>query len=318
MKIAFHRYRLWFRANYGSVGPANFREGALLRITFDDGLIGYADCHPWVELGDLPLAKQLDILQSRNKTPLLECSCHFARLDAEARKAGLSVFEGLAIPPSHQLLALEDDIAMFIAQGLTHFKLKCGKFPENELSSMLAWMNFHPNMHLRLDFNERLRREAFLKYWQSLPLNLRDAIDFIEDPYPYDTNQWTHDQQRLGVSFAADAQAMHAQHFPDSARVIILKPAVNGLPQNIAAETQIVVTTYLDHPLGQMCAAFVAAKLKMRYPAQVGVCGLLSHKYYHADAFIAAVHAQGPLLSPPGGTGFGFDASLKALPWHTL
>jgi O-succinylbenzoate synthase len=49
------------------------RQGALLKIVFADHLVGYADCHPWPELGDIPLAEQVALFsQGHFETPHLK------------------------------------------------------------------------------------------------------------------------------------------------------------------------------------------------------------------------------------------------------
>ncbi len=318
MRIDHHSYQLSYKDNYGTVGPGSIREGMLLRLTFDDGLVGYCDCHPWVELGDWPLSKQLSALRTHQKTPLLECSFRFARLDAEARHEQRSLFIGLEIPPSHRLVSLSDNLAALTIEGFTRFKLKIGKDPEREISTMNVWVKSNPGVKLRLDFNERLTRDDFLGYWTKIPLTLRECIDYLEDPYFYEPEIWQKDQQELGVSFAADHSAVKALQFPKSARVIVHKPAVEVLSQKLDETTQLVITTYLDHPFGQMCAAYTAALLKVQYPRQVGYCGLLSHECYQSDPFIDSVHAVGVHLSPPGGTGFGFNNLLEGLQWQSL
>lgn len=321
MKIACHLYELHYRENYNTLGQAGSRCGALLRIIFDDGLVGYCDCHPWTELGDLPLQKQLSAFAENRRTPLLECSLYFARLDAEARHNQLSLFEGLAIPLSHQLVDLAADFKELMDQGITLFKLKAGTFPEKEISTMKSWVKGLGNnagMRLRLDFNEKLSRQVFLEYWEKIPLEVRHSIDFVEDPYPYEPTEWSNDQKTLGVPFAADHHAAKVLLFPESARFHIHKPAVDKTPQITGRNTQFVVTSYLDHPLGQMCAAYTAGKLKALHPDRISYCGILTHKCYKEDLFVKSVCSVGPQLIPPQGTGFGFDTLLKEVQWQSL
>ena len=75
MKISFSSYAL-----------AAKRQGALLKVEFEEGMIGYADCHPWPELGDVPLQEQLHLLARAEKTALTACALEWALLDATARK----------------------------------------------------------------------------------------------------------------------------------------------------------------------------------------------------------------------------------------
>lgn len=318
MKIAYSPYQLKFSNNFGTLGERETREGALLKIIFEDGLIGYCDCHPWVELGDQSLQEQLAALSHPEQTPLLRCSFRFARIDAKGRRDRRSVFEELSIPPSHQLISLDVSPETCIAEGITHFKLKVGLKPESEIPTLHSWIEKWPTIKLRLDFNEKLARLDFLDYWRSFSPELKRRIDFVEDPYSYDGALWTKDQQHLGVCYAADRAAIQAAQEPDSARYLVHKPAVEETIRPGHKNTRLVVTSYIDHPFGQMCAAYAAAKLKVLYPKQVDFCGLLTHKCYQSTPFVDAISASGAMLSPPNGTGFGFNHLLEELPWQNL
>jgi O-succinylbenzoate synthase len=89
-----HRYTLRMRSGVAREGAPCIREGALLRN--DDG---FADVHPWPELGDAPLDEQLALLADGQITPLTRASLQCAALDRNARRRGVSLFEGLTIPP---------------------------------------------------------------------------------------------------------------------------------------------------------------------------------------------------------------------------
>jgi O-succinylbenzoate synthase len=76
---------------------------------------------------------------------------------------------------------------------------------------------------------------------------------------------------------------------------------------------EIVVTSYMDHAIGQMFAAQFAAAHGV-----TNVCGLFTHVLYEPDPFFERVRAEGPRLLAPEGTGIGFDDLLESLPWKTL
>jgi len=318
MKISVYQYRLWFKGEYATVSQRPFREGALLRMLFKDGCIGYSDCHPWVELGDLPLQDQLAALSKGRTTPLLACSEKFARVDAEARAKKQSVFDGLEIPKSHLLLSLDDSIGKMVSDGFDTFKVKCGSNSDRELETLRHWNSIVPTGLFRLDFNEKLCRNGFVEFWRKMPGKLQKQIDFIEDPYPYDPTAWTADQEYLQVSFASDRQSQKAVQYPNSCHAIVLKPAVERMPNLLPVSNRFVVTTYLDHPVGQMCAAYASAILKKQYPHLVGTCGLMSHLCYERNEFIDAMRSKDTALLPTEGNGFGFDSLLEALPWQNL
>ena len=79
-----------------------------------------------------------------------------------------------------------------------------------------------------------------------------------------------------------------------------------------------VVTSYLDHPLGQSAAALAAAELARAWPGRVEPCGLLSQHVYAPNAFSERISGAGPWFRPPGGTGLGFDDLLEGLAWRPI
>ena len=66
---------------------------------FVDG--GYGCVHPWPEFGDAPVEEQLRLLSEGVTTPVTAMALRCAEIDGEARRAGVSLFEGLEIPRSH-------------------------------------------------------------------------------------------------------------------------------------------------------------------------------------------------------------------------
>lgn len=263
-----HRYTL--RSRTGGT-----REGALLRI--DDG---FADVHPWPELGDAPLGEQLALLARGRTTPLTRASLRLAGVDREARQRGVSLFEGLMIPLSHWP-------GPDPAPGFDTVKTK----GVQEVPS---------DVRIRIDFNARLTPEEFLRIAETLP---RERVDFIEDPCPYDRELWRDLRERTGLRLALD-------RFEGQADVLVHKPA---LQTEWPVHNDVVVTSYMDHPVGQFGAAWVAAKHETN-----SRCGLFTHVLYEPDAFLERVESEGARLLPPRGTGIGFDDLLERLPWKSI
>lgn len=263
-----HRYVLRRRAG-------GTREGALLRA---DG--GFADVHPWPELGDAPLDEQLALLARGETTPLTRASLHLAALDSDARRRGVSLFDGLTIPLSHW--PGNDPPA-----GFDTVKTK-------------GVMDVPPHVRIRIDFNALLTPDEFLRIAPTLP---RERIDFIEDPCPYDRDTWRSLRAQTGLRLALD-------RFEGEADVLVHKPA---LQTQWPVSQDIVVTSYMDHPVGQFGAAYVAATHDTN-PR----CGLFTHVLYEPDAFIERIASKGARLLPPHGTGIGFDDLLERIPWQRL
>ena len=74
----------------------------------------------------------------------------------------------------------------------------------------------------------------------------------------------------------------------------------------------IVITSYMDHPMGQFGAAYFAAL----HPAPR--CGLFTHVLYEKNEFSERIVSDGARLLAPEGTGIGFDDLLEHLPWKRL
>lgn len=255
------------------------RRGALIRLDS-----GFADVHPWPELGDAPLETQLFLLRSGKTTPLTQRSLRMALIDGGARERGVSVFEGRQIPLSHWPGSDPP--------------------PEFDTAKIKSIDRIPDRVRLRIDFNARLRPEEFLMIAEGLP---RDRIDFIEDPCPYDGATWSALREQTGLRLALD-------RFPaeEGVDVLVIKPAIQEMTPT---KKEIVITSYMDHPLGQFGAAYVAAKNAKRVSAR---CGLFTHVLYERNAFSELIRSDGARLLPPEGTGIGFDALLERLPWKKL
>ena len=81
--IEYWRYELIPKRRLSAIAADGPRRGALLRV---DG--GFADVHPWPELGDANLDDQLALLARGETTPLTRASLQFASIDAAARDRG--------------------------------------------------------------------------------------------------------------------------------------------------------------------------------------------------------------------------------------
>lgn len=278
--IEYWRYELTPKRRLSAVANAGPRRGALIRVNG-----GVADIHPWPELGDLPLDEQLALLARGEATPLTRASLEFASLDAPARRDGRSLFDGLTIPPSHW--PGPDPPAAFDTVKLKSIDV----IPDR--------------VQLRIDFNATLTAEEFVQIAATLP---RERIDFIEDPCSYDAAVWRELRSTTGLRLALDRAASSSE--ADSYDVLILKPALEEIPRTNA---EIVVTSYMDHPIGQLCAAYAAATANI-----TSTCGLITHVLFENDPFIERMHIDGTRLVPPDGSGWGFDDLLENLPWQKL
>ncbi len=293
MKIHYSPYTL------AGKPPFKDREGALLQVQFADGNIGYADVHPWHEFGDKPLAEQISLLYKGVPTSLTKRSLYFAKIDADARMAKINLFKHLIFPESHWLVTSPDEP---IPEKFKTVKIKAD--PSTDLKKQLS--SLPPDLKIRIDFNNKHTFESFSK-WLPTISEFTSRIDFIEDPFPYDEDQW----KTISVPLATDFQS-------EMGDIAIIKPAIEDLEDFKECE-RIIVTSYLDHPIGQLGAAYIAGILRDKHPKRGEVCGLLSHLIYQKNSFSERLSNDGPtLIATTGGLGFGYDDLLKKLSWKSM
>lgn len=302
--IHYWRYTLRSATALNAVSARREHEGALLRIGD-----GFGCLHPWPELGDLPIDAQLARLGRGESTPLIEGALRCAAADGEARLARRSLFER-SIPESHWLALPGDLPDEAKAAGYDRVKLKIGRDLASELDQARLWGG--TGFHLRLDANGSLDEAVFLAFWKSLGPT-RDRVELVEDAIPPETAAW----ERLrgaGVPLAVDREA-EKRFLPGD--IAVLKPALSGWVPAVPA--QYLVTSYMDHALGQIWAAAEASRLSAGVNSDgMLVCGLMTHRCFEPDPFFEQIRCEGSRLIAPAGTGLGFDDLLEGLPWKRL
>lgn len=306
-------YRLRAKGFLNAVSGRREFEGALIRLGG-----GYGCIHPWPELGDPPLAKCLADLAGARRWPIVRRALRCVQFDSAARSHEESLFEELEVPRSHATLSAPDPAALAaaVAAGFEVVKLKCAGEAHQERAFLSSMAQEYPNLRWRLDFNESATADQVAGLLAGLPDAARRALDFVEDPFPYAEGGWVELRRRTGVCLAVDREA---SPLSIGAKVLIIKPAVDEpLPLAEAAlrnRQRVVLTSYMDHPLGQAFAAWEAARLGLQFPGLPGVCGLQTHHLFQPDAFSELLGPWSPVFQPPPGTGLGFDDLLDALPW---
>jgi O-succinylbenzoate synthase len=302
------------------------RSGALIEVTFDDETTGYADIHPWAEFGHAPLEEQLASLATDHPTPLANLALRHARTDAAARRAAVSLFDGLPEVGSHALFtdwikAPRSAFEQCAAEGYTAAKLKIGQDPEREAEALNNLADIA--LRWRLDANASLTDIPSLAVfldWLTPPI--RDKIEFLEDPFSYDPRAWSAACEQIKINLAVDWELPKAPPPWPGAQILVIKPASqDAFPLALTAThagMEMVVTHSMDHPLGQSVALWTAMRLRQRHCDLVREGGLQAVGLYQPDEFAAEIKTKGPRAIPPQGTGFGFDGLLAKLPWTLL
>lgn len=312
-KPLISRYRLKTRGFLNSISNRREFEGVLIQV---DG--GFGCIHPWPELGDPPLEKCLADLAGARRWPIVRRALRCAEYDSVARRFDHSLFEEMEVPESHATLAKGDvaEVALAVEAGFSTIKLKTGRDPSAEAGFLDDIAAEYPSLRWRLDFNECLTPDDAADFLTGLKEKTREVIDFVEDPCPYSDSAWTALYQRTRMKLAVDREAAPLS---TAAQVMVVKPAIDE-PFLLAEAAlwnnqRVVVTGYMDHPVGQTFAAWEAARLGLQFPGLVGMCGLQTHHLFEPDAFTEMLGPWSPVFKAPDGNGLGFEDLLDELPW---
>jgi O-succinylbenzoate synthase len=284
------------------------RDGALIRVEWAHGQTGFSDLHPWPEFGEPALDEHLKSLADLKFTPLAEKSMEFNYQDREYRLVKRNAFLGLILPRAHRLVfdvedLEENQLREWVREGFTHVKVKMGRNLPSETEAFVRLALSVPVMW-RVDFNGRIQEAEFLKWWSGLDAKIKARIDFVEDPLEQGElkidGPWANDWKRQ-----------------PRARIRVVKPAREPV-EDFAGFQRVVFTHSLDHPIGQACSAWAAARYYMQHPKRTEVCGLAATDFFQPDDFSKAWRNGGPRMKPTDGTGFGFDELLHGLQWERL
>ena len=312
-KPLISRYRLKARGLLNALTRRRDFEGALIQI---DG--GFGCIHPWPELGDPSLEKCLADLAGPRRWAVVRRAVRCAEYDRVARSFEHSLFEEMEVPHSHATLVkmTSAEVAAAVAADFTTIKLKVGRDPSAEARFLDAMAAEYPALKWRLDCNEALESAEAAAFLLGLAVATRAAIDFVEDPCPYSESAWSDLRRQTQVDLAVDREA---STLSAAAQVMVIKPAIDEpfllAEAAIRHRQRVILTSYMDHPVGQTFAAWEAARLELQFPGLVGMCGLQTHHLFEPDAFTEMLGPWSPEFQVPDGLGLGFDDLLEALPW---
>lgn len=319
MKIYYHPYSLKAKNALNAKSSSYEYHGVLLKIGE-----GHACLHPWQQLGDPPLNILFKQLQQGQKNPLITQAFNCAAADAAGRKQGKSLFQDLLIPESHATITGGmAEIESALANGFSTVKLKTGKNPAREIT-LLTEINRHfPNLPLRLDFNNALTSSELLHFLDSLNSSTRQQIEFLEDPYKNKVEEKNaaqpqpHDFYQIPLAIDQEVET-----YTSSFAYAVAKPAKNNTSR-ILKNCQIhhrkcVITSYMDHPIGQAYAAYNAGLAWRKSPEILSLCGLMTHDLFLQTPFSECLGNGRSKWSYNCGTGLGFNDLLETIPWKSL
>ncbi|MCB0365990.1 MAG: hypothetical protein H6624_11370 [Bdellovibrionaceae bacterium] len=326
MKVWYSPYTLnpLFALNAKSKDPSP-RQGFLLKVEFSDAGLGYADCHPWPEFGDDPAYIQLEGLQKDRPSPLLARSLELARWDAGARSKGESLFPTEPVLSSHYTLPDWENFSLPLLndisnQGYAVIKLKVGPNLEEAGHFLRRLISVLPeDMKLRLDFNLTGDPESLSQWISGLGQDFLPCIDFFEDPFPYDPDQWKAFRDKWGIPMALDQELRWDQDL-SGADVLVIKPVRNSGEDiekcaDLFGQKRWVFTHAMDHPVGRMMALAYAMNFYGINPQKVEAGGFESRPIYHPTAFDDGIFTDGYLQLGTDDVGIGFSQQLDDCEW---
>ncbi|WP_413291657.1 o-succinylbenzoate synthase MenC [Bdellovibrio sp. HCB185ZH] len=326
IKLSYYEYVLTPFTTLNAVSAGLPRRGALIKVEWPQGFVGYGDLHPWPELGDTPLDDQLAALKKGRISAQVEQTIWLARKDANLRKKGKTILTAGEKVRNNFLVSNSAEIVPGFLdelkrQSYSTIKLKVGRDLAAEATAItrMAAAGFK----IRLDFNGTGSWQIFEKFFSGLTAQEKVWIEYVEDPFPYDADTWA-DAKKL-VKVACDAPYEKVD-WENSTKVpfdiLVIKPAKMDVDKAIERckkfNLKATVTSYMDHPVGSMGALAVAMECKELYPNIMLDAGCLTYRSYQMDQFAANINTTGPFLSNVKGTGIGFDLLLRDLPWQKL
>lgn len=318
-KIEIHHYTLTPKQALNRLTTKISRAGVLLRITFE-GLPkpGHADLFPWPELGDLPLGLQLETLREGTPLPLVAASLLWAHEEAKALSKDEAFFPGNLIP-SHYTCTDRS----LLDESKTLVKLKINAHDIANWKEIETLFERFPDTKWRLDFNGlfHVMSDAH-DFWQTVSNEAKEKIEFLEDP----VTESLMGHQALHDVFSGATIALDRSTSPTSignTQVRVLKP-ITFAPDVLLSEAKnflgkVVVTSSMDHPLGQLIALRGAQLIQKHAPGKLLHCGLVTQDLYEPHFETNWVSTQDDCLIPTHvGPGWGLEKELSSLKWEIL
>lgn len=301
------------------------RKGALLKVAWPNGNIGYADLFPWPEWGDADIDVHLNDLAKLKISPLVEQAIWLAKKDAALRKEKKNAFAGAAKIKNHYLVPdytkfTDSTMKELRSAGYTSLKIKVGDVDETaKFVSRIVKQN---PVTVRLDFNAKTDFNQYEKFFAHIGSVEKPKIEFVEDPIPWNPDGWA-EIAKMGIPLAIDEQVPKLDweklKTPLPFKIVIIKPARIDVEKTVKFidkyALKMVVTSSLDHAVGIAHACAVAADLKKFYPNTLIDCGCLSMRAYRPNEYSSRIQVQGPYLTNIAGTGVGFDELFEKTNW---
>ncbi|MES3039418.1 MAG: hypothetical protein V4736_16030 [Bdellovibrionota bacterium] len=327
IKLSYALYELKPLVTPSALAYLDPRPGALLKVEWNNGRTGYADVHPWPELGDPNMEEQLAFLRKGKISALIEQAMWFAQRDAACRKLKKSLFNGSSPLRNNYIMGNVSGVTMekldeIKASGFQTIKVKVGHDLEEEVK-FLNKVGGTGKFMIRLDFNALANWQVFESFMSALDKKVLSYIEYIEDPIPFDREAWK-EAKRFG-KIAIDHQITRFKwdmvHDPPF-DVVIIKPARQDVDKTVKFAMhwglRMTVTSSMDHPVGALHAYSVAQDLAEKHPNIMNEPGCMTQDLYRMNPYAAMIETQGPYIVKCPTTGVGFDQLLAQETWNPV
>lgn len=332
------------------------RQGLLVRISTDAGVVGVGEASPHPALGSSALGEVLRAMERLAPSllgaevealerclgggvpPALACALDTAACDALARRAGLGLADllgGMSRPnvPVNALIGVDTDAEAALKAaaareaGFSYVKVKVGRGGLAEERRRVAAVRaaLGPGINLRLDAGGVWGPEEAISAIEALA---EYGLEFVEQPVPPGRlEEMARVRRAVGVPIAADEdvtgmEAARRVLESGAADVLVVKPmVVGGLRaarriMALALEAGIRVVVTTTIDAGVGTAA--ALHLAATLPPDSPACGLATGSLLAADIVGSPLTVRWGSMAVPHGPGLGVEVDEEALMRYSL
>lgn len=328
LKFAHSKYSLRPLTLAGGLSYLREREGAILKVAWPNGKVGYADLMPKPELGDPTLEQELLALKKLKMSQRVEQMIALAKRDADYRTTGKNAFQESKKVKNNFFISevtktdsqLLDSIKK---QNFSTVMIDCGQNFEEESDHVRRILRM-TNFMVRLDFNGKADFSTFERFITKIEPGLKPRIEYVEDPMPFEPDAWKEASRLapLGIENQYPLVQWEKPELVPNIKTMVIRPSrvdtEKAIKNALQYNCKIVVTSSLEHPVATAHASLIASDLMTRYPLLVSEHDCLYQTFYAPHAFSGFLASQGPYLTNSPGTGIGFDAKFKTLNWDPL
>lgn len=285
---------------------------------------GYSDLFPLEFLNDKKLDFHFTSLKEGQPSQLMQVSLLRAFNDLEARQKGASLFKQYRVKSNYLVSDIKknstESISDAMNKGFDRFKIKCDQdvLGLAKILNSIKW----GSSFLRLDFNSSADLESIEKLLSALSDSVRQRIEYIEDPFPWNETTWKILNKQIPLAIDQDLNLENIKSI-DAFSYAIIKPARFSdadIDQIIdSSKIKFILTSSMDHQVGILHAIACHSRLSVKYPNRIHpIGGFLTQSFYSVFPMLGAVIIDGPELIMPNEIGIGLGEELSGLTWTEL